>query len=231
MSTQMWSSFPDTSHLFMSYLVLLPFPCDLLALISRQIKRFHSPLLSCRDNFCLYNSQPLLSLPIHPRGPRPRAPPELRQCPLSSFFLSSLGCLPLKPASPPVLMSCSLLPQRSSNLPMAPQQIWALPPTSVLFLSQSSSLLSSLMGFALFLLLLRALLCPIPSSVLCLSPAFRAACCLPCQAQPGLLLKGSLSLFSCTPGLSRRRHRSHLPGALTGAQLWQWQVWQQSVSF
>lgn len=106
-------------------------------------------------------------------------------------------------------MSRSLLPYHSA----APASPWLLnraqllPPTSVLPFSQSSSLLTSVMGFAPFLLLLRALLCHIPGSVLCLTSASRGACCLPCQAQPGLLAKGSWSLFSCTPGLSGRRYQ------------------------
>lgn len=126
MSAQMRSSFPVTSHLFMSYLVLLPFPCQSLGLnlSADQEASLSSPL----DNFCLYSSQPLLSLPIHPWGTRPCAPPVLRQCPLSSFSLSSLHCLPLKPTSPPVLRSCPVLPyQCSSSLPMAPQQTLVSP--------------------------------------------------------------------------------------------------------
>lgn len=207
MSAQMRSSFPVTSHLFMSYLVLLPFPCESLGLNLNADQE--ASLSSHLDNFCLYSSQPLLSLPIHAWGTRPCASPVLRQCPLSSFSLSSLHCLPLKPTSPPVLRSCSVLPYHSAA-PASPWLLnrpWFLPPFSVLSFSQSSSLLTSIMGFAPFLLLLRSLVCHILSSVSCLTSAVRAACCLPCQAQPGLLVKGSLSLFSCTPGLGGRRHQ------------------------
>lgn len=139
MSAQMWSSFPVTSHLFMSYLVLLPFPCESLGLNlnADQEASLSSPL----DNFCFYSSQPLLSLPIRPWGTRPCAPPMLRQCPLSSFSLSSLRCIPLKPASPPVLRSRSLLPYHSVA-PASPWLLnrpWFLPPFSVLSFTQSSS--------------------------------------------------------------------------------------------
>lgn len=90
--------------------------------------------------------------------------------PVLSLFLSSLCCLPLKPASPPVLMSRSLLPYHSAaaTSPWLLNRPWFLPPTSVLSFSQSSSLLTSITGFAPFLLLLRALLCHIPS--FCASP-------------------------------------------------------------
>lgn len=182
MSTQMWSSFPAASHLFMSYLVLLPFPCESLGLNLKADQK--ASLFSPLDNFCLYSSHSLcFPCPSISGDPGPVLPlhSDNVSCPLS------LCCLPLKPASPPVLMSHSLLPYHSAapDSPWLPNRPQVLLPTSVLSFSQLSSLLTSKKGFAPFLLLLRALLCPISSSALCLSSAFRAACWLPCQAQPG----------------------------------------------
>lgn len=123
MSAQMRSSFPVTSHLFMSYLVLLPFPCESLGLNLNADQE--ASLSSHLDNFCLYSSQPLLSLPIHPWGTRPCA-----QTMSPVLLFSVQPSLPSPKAnitsSAEVLLSPPL-PQCSSSLPMAPQQTLVSP--------------------------------------------------------------------------------------------------------
>lgn len=118
MSTQMWSSFPVTSHFFMSYLVLLSFPHESLGLNlkANQEASLSSPL----DNFCLYSPQPLFSLPIHLWGHRP-----CFQTMSPVLFLSVQSLLPCPKASitsgADVLLTPAL-PECSSSLPTAPQQ-------------------------------------------------------------------------------------------------------------
>lgn len=155
MSTQMWSSFPDTSYLFMSYLVLLPFPCDLLALISRQIKRF--PLLSSAVETISVCTTPSLCFPCPsiPANPGPVLPWAQTMSPV--LFLSVQSWLPSPEASIPSSADVSLaaaLPQHSSNLPTAPQKILGSPsyfcpfPQPVIFSSQLPNGLSSLPAVA-----------------------------------------------------------------------------------
>lgn len=207
MSTQMWSSFPVTSHLFMSQSCYLS-RVMLLVLLSRQTQRLHSPLL------CLYSSQSLLFLWSPSPGTQALRPP--CPCPASLLFLCNQPSLPSPSTGITSNAYLLLTPALRDAAPASPWLLIKprfLPPTSAPSSSQSSSLLAPTTGFSPFLQLLTTPPCHILSSGLTphlcfqsslLSPLLGTAHC--CQHRQEHDAERLSEEFSYTPGPSRWRY-------------------------